>query len=270
MIIKNQAQRSGSGQMESWTIERDGLPLDGLWRPGRGAAVVVVPGAMADASDFVAVAEAMGHDGPILVVDRRGRGRSAPQGREYDLATEVADLRAWLDHLHAPVTVVGWSLGGTISLEVAAQDDRVASVIAYDPVLPPFVAEVVPRLARASLDERVVIVNRDVTGLSEEEVAALRAGVAWPHLTELAAPVAAELAALNRFEPHPGWAGLAAELIVGGRSQHTEPYGPAFERVAARIPSARITVLPGQGHLAHVENPRLLGATIGAALPGRG
>lgn len=252
--------------MESRLIERDGVPLHGLWRRGSGTTVVVVPGAMADANDFVPVVDAMNHDGPALILDRRGRGRSGPQGEGYDLSTEVADLRAWIDHLETPVVLVGWSLGGTIVLETTARDQRVTAVVAYDPALPPFAAHAVPSLAEADLDERVAIVNREVTGLSEEEVAALRSTPAWSHLRDMAAAVAAELDALNRFTPSPGWEGMPAALVVGERCQGVEPYGTAFDRVAARIPSAEVTVLPGQGHLAHVEDPRLLGTTLGALL----
>lgn len=120
----------------------------------------------------------------------------------------------------------------------------------------------VPALFKADLGERVANVNRHVTGLSEEEMAALREQPAWPHLRGMAAAVAAELDALNRFEPSPGWSQVSAALIVGELCQGVEPYGTAFDRVASSIPSAPVTVLPGQGHLAPAENPRLLGAVI--------
>lgn len=120
----------------------------------------------------------------------------------------------------------------------------------------------VAALVKADLDERVAIVNRHVTGLSEEEVSALREQPVWPHLRDMAAAVAAELDALNRFEPSPRWSQVSAALIVGELCQGVEPYGTAFDRVASSILSAPVTVLPRQGHLAHVENPRLLGAVI--------
>lgn len=249
--------------MESRTIARGGIHLHGLWRSGEGPPLVIVAGAMADSHDFVPVAESIGYDGPLLIVDRRGRGRSGPQGSGYSLLTEVADLRAWIDAIGGPVILVGWSLGGTIVLETAARDDRVTFVVAYDPVLPPFAAEAVPSLAAADLDERVAIINRDISGLPAEHVAAMRETQAWTHLRELAAPLATELEALNSFTPGPDWAEVDASFIVGEHSQGIPPYGPAFERAAAVIPSADVTVLTGHGHLAHVENPELLGVAIG-------
>ena len=252
--------------MESRTISTNGVQLHALWRSGDGPAIVIVAGAMADAADFVAVAEAIDPRGPILIVNRRGRGGSGPLGTDYDLLTEVADLRAWIDEIGGPVILVGWSLGGTIVLETAARDDRAVSVIAYDPALPPFAAEVLPALADADLDERVTIINRDISGLSAEEVAAMQKTPAWAHLRELAAPLAAELEALNSFVPAPGWAAIDASFLVGELCQGVPPYGPAFERVSAVIPSADVTVLEGHGHLAHVEDPAFLGAEIGRLL----
>ncbi|TGD38009.1 alpha/beta fold hydrolase [Brevibacterium aurantiacum] len=58
------------------------------------------------------------------MIVRRGRGHSDAQGADYSLHTEIGDLRAWIDHLEQPVHLVGWSHGGTISLENAAQDAR--------------------------------------------------------------------------------------------------------------------------------------------------
>lgn len=251
---------------ESLLIEREGIQLHAVRREGSGPPVIVVPGAMADSHDFIAAVRAMNCAGPVLILDRRGRRQSGAQGAGYNLHTEIGDLRAWIDHLKQPVHLVGWSLGGTITLETAAQDTRVESVVAYDPVLPPFAEDAVSTMAEADLDERVVIINRDISGLEPELVEAMKEQPEWPHLRELARPLAAELAALNDFTPSTEWDNVAATLIVGERSHSVEPYGPAFDRVSERIPRAPITVLPGQGHLAHLEDPTLLGTTIGDLL----
>ncbi|WP_062240373.1 alpha/beta fold hydrolase [Brevibacterium epidermidis] len=248
--------------MESRFICSGGVQLHALWRFGNGPGIIIVPGAMADAADFVPVAEAMDDRSPLLIVNRRGRGDSGPQGTDYDLPTEVDDLRAWIDEVQGEVILVGWSLGGTIALEAAAQDSRVTSVIAYDPVLPPFAGEAVPALAAANLDERVTIVNRDISNVPANEVAAMRDTPAWAHLRDLAGPLASELEALNSFSPTVGWSAIDASLLVGEHSQGVLPYGPAFERVSAAIPSAEVTVLKGHGHLAHVEDPKFLGTEV--------
>jgi pimeloyl-ACP methyl ester carboxylesterase len=81
-----------------------------------------------------------------------------------------------------------------------------------------------------------------------------------------AAPVAEELAALNSFKPEPErWAALdmQVDVVIGEHSRGGEPYGTAFTAVERMLPGAAVHVLPGQGHLAHVEAPETLGHLVG-------
>ncbi|MCP2332542.1 alpha/beta fold hydrolase [Actinoalloteichus caeruleus] len=208
---------------ESRLVHRAGARLHGRWRAGQGPPLVVVPGVLAEARDFLPVAGAFGRPEPTLVLDRRGRGRSGPLGEDYSTRTEVADLLAWVDELASPVRLVGWSYGATIALEAAALDDRVLGVVAYEPVLAPFAEHVLPALRGADLDTRVEIVNVDIARLPRERVAALRGTPAWARLRELAAPLPEEHAALNRFRPDAAWSGLAADLVLGEHSRGARP-----------------------------------------------
>lgn len=79
------------------------------------------------------------------------------------MATEVGDTTAWIDHLASQVTLVGWSYGATIAIEVTAGDERVTSLVAYEPVLGPFGHNVLAALHEADLDRRVEIINLDVS-----------------------------------------------------------------------------------------------------------
>lgn len=252
--------------MESRTVERDGVALHGLWRPGPGAPVVVVPGVMADAASFVPVVDAMAGQQPTLVVDRRGRSGSGGLGPGYSVDTEVDDLQAWLDHLGDHVALVGWSYGAMIAIETAARDDRVGRVVGYEPGLPPFGAEALPALRDADPDRRVEIINLDISRVPPERVDFLRASPIWSDLCQFAVPLYDELVAANDFTPDPGWQSVAAELIIGEHSRDVEPYGPAFDRAVARLPRSRTTVLPEQGHLAHADDPVQLGAMIAELL----
>ncbi|HLR94965.1 MAG TPA: alpha/beta hydrolase [Jiangellaceae bacterium] len=249
--------------MESRSIQRNGIRLHGLWRPGRGDPILVVPGVMADAESFVPVVEAIECPEPVLILDRRGRSPSGPLGEGYSVATEVADASAWVDHLGTPVTLVGWSYGATITLELAARDARVKSVVAYEPVLSPFGEDALSALRTAGPERRVEIINLDISLFPPERVEALRATPAWSVLRRLSEPAAEELAALNTFQPSEDWLNVTAELILGEHNRGNEPYGSAFERVAEHLPHARTTILSGQGHLAHADAPTELGSLIG-------
>jgi pimeloyl-ACP methyl ester carboxylesterase len=78
-------------------------------------------------------------------------------------------------------------------------------------------------------------------------------------------PVPEELAALNRFAADPRrWAAIdvPVDLVIGAKSRDREPYGPAFDAVARRLTDPTVHVLPGQGHLAHVDAPEALGRLV--------
>lgn len=227
----------------------------------------MIPGVMADAQSFAPVMEAIDRPEPVLIVDRRGRSASGPLGEDYSVETEVADAQAWIEHLGGRAALAGWSYGGTIALEVASRDPRAAGVVAYDPGIGPFDAEILAALRAAVTDRRVEIINLDFSRVPAAEVEALRASPVWPELRRLAEPLADELTAASSFEPSDAWAAVRAELIIGEHSQGVEPYGPAFDRVVERMPRARTTVLPGHGHLAHRDDPFALGRLLGELLP---
>lgn len=102
-------------------------------------------------------------------------------------------------------------------------------------------------------------------------MAELRRGPAWPALRTLAAPLAAELAAINSHRPaldRYRHLDIAVTLILGELNEDRAPYGTAFAPFAAALPQADLVRLPGQGHLAHVEAPADLARAITAAVRG--
>ncbi|MEV1044385.1 alpha/beta hydrolase [Streptomyces sp. NPDC049916] len=230
--------------------------------------LVVVPGAMSDAAGWGGVASAIDAWPSVAVVNRRGRAPSGPLADGYGLETEVADLRTVLDAFAGTEALFGWSYGGLIAL-LAAGERPLRQVIAYEPVMRPFGLDVLPDLRAATdladWDAVVELVHRRIAGLAPEVVASLRADRGtWQALRALAGPVYAELAALYG-PPLPGELARRADrvdLIVGGTNRGTAPYGTSFDDVAERVPRAGIHVLPGQGHMAHLEAPEELGRLL--------
>ncbi|MBB4744040.1 pimeloyl-ACP methyl ester carboxylesterase [Actinoplanes octamycinicus] len=263
-------------RVEPRHIARDGAGLHALWRPGIGMPLVFVPGVMTDAKGWRRVVASVEGPEPTLILNRRGRVPSGPLGNDYGIETEVLDLLAWLDWLDEPARLFGWSYGGLVAIETATRSAAVRHVIAYEPVLRPFGAAAVPALHAAvavdDLDRAVEVVNLEVSKYSPEHVAALRASPAWESLRLWAAPVAQELAALNAFTPDTGrWAALEVpvDLVVGEHSRDADPYGTAFTAVERLLPGAAVHVLPGQGHLAHIDAPEVLGNLVSNIVAGR-
>jgi len=253
--------------MRSHRFERNGTALTARVRDGAGTPIVLLPGVMADAESWQAVVDNILLPNPVIVVNRRGRADSGPLGPHYSVRTEIDDLNHILDELGTDSHLVGWSYGGLIAVEVATERYDLRSLTLYEPVALPFAAEHLPALRNAQhdLDRTVEIVNRDVSGFPADYVENLRRSPAWQRLLPLAAPLAEELGALNDHSPALGrYPSLDTHitLIVGEQSEGRLPYGKPHAMFAGALPQAKIHRLTGQGHLAHVTAPALLGKAI--------
>ena len=247
--------------------------LSALRRPGRGTALVIVPGVMADAESWLPVADAITAPNPVVIVNRRGRTPSPDPGPGYGIPTEIDDLSGLVSSIGEPVHLFGWSYGGLIAIEATAQGLPVLSLTAYEPVSRPFVPEAIDpirdALAQGDAGRAVEIINVDISGFDADYVRALRQTPAWDTLCRLALPLAQELAAIDRFAPsYEDYAAIDApiSLIIGELNAGQAPYGAAFDRFSRALPTARVRRLDGQGHLAHVEDPVALARHISAVI----
>ena len=235
-----------------------------------GAAVVILPGVLADAAAWGAVASRLEGWPTVVVINRRGRHPSSPLPDGYSIETEVDDAATVLSQLSDVNTLFGWSYGGLVALHLANRV-AVSHLIAYEPVMAPFGARALPDLQRAQHDgdgdATVEVALSKVTGMSADAIASLRAQPeVWAGLMRLSTPLYAETQAINEAS-RPEALATAAErvdLIVGERNRGQAPYGTSFDDVAHLLPGAVVHELPGQGHLAHLEAPERLAALIGA------
>ena len=116
----------------------DGLELAGWYRPSRnGAAVVVVHGGSSDRKGSVAHARMLARGGyGVLLYDARGRGESEGSENNYgwdwpkDVAGALAFLKARDDVDPERIGALGLSTGADVLLEVTAQRDDVAALVA--------------------------------------------------------------------------------------------------------------------------------------------
>jgi pimeloyl-ACP methyl ester carboxylesterase len=94
--------------------------------------VVVIPGALSVAADYLAFAQALAEQFTVHIIERRGRGRSSPQGAEYSMATERADVLAVQQRSRASL-LVGHSFGGLVALEAARNNAALTKIAVYEP-----------------------------------------------------------------------------------------------------------------------------------------
>jgi uncharacterized protein len=116
----------------------DGLDIAGWYRPSEnGAAVLVVHGGSSDRKGSLHHAQMLARHGyGVLVYDARGRGESDGSENNYgwDWAKDVAGALAFLkgreDVDPDRIGAVGLSTGADVLIEVAAQRDDVAALVA--------------------------------------------------------------------------------------------------------------------------------------------
>jgi pimeloyl-ACP methyl ester carboxylesterase len=117
----------GSGAVQS----RDGTTI-GFLSVGDGPAVLVIPGVLSMAGDYAAFARALAERFAVHIIERRGRGRSGPQGDDYSIVKECEDVLAVQQKTGAS-SIVGHSYGGLVALEVARNSPVFSKIAVYEP-----------------------------------------------------------------------------------------------------------------------------------------
>jgi pimeloyl-ACP methyl ester carboxylesterase len=99
---------------------------------GDGPGLIIVPGALAVAEDFAALAHELSEHFTVHVVERRGRGESGPQGVDYSIEKECEDIKAVQSKTNATY-IFGHSFGGFVAMEVARNNSIFKKIAVYEP-----------------------------------------------------------------------------------------------------------------------------------------
>ena len=206
-----------------------------------------------------------------LAPDLPGHGQAAER-RPASFAACAAYVRALAGQ---PCTVAGYSMGGRIALHTALAVpglvERLVLIGASPGIADPAEREE-RRRADEALAERIEAVG--VAAFAEEWGAqALFAGTqervaAAAHADRLRNTphgLAAALRGLGTGVMTPLWdrlpqLAIPVTLVVGARDAK---FGAIAERMAAVLPDARLHVVEGAGHAAHLERPDAVAAAIG-------
>jgi len=202
-----------------------------------------------------------------------------PMLPETSFAAWAAALLARLDAAGiARADLVGHSIGGMLALDFALRfPGRVRGLVLY--ATTPAFGGRDPAFAEAFLAERLAPLEagQDMAALATASIRPmLRPGtpdslVALAVAAMAATPEAAYratvrcLTTFNRRDDLPRVA--APTLLIAGER---DPLAPprTMERMRDAIPGARLAVLPGCGHLAHLEDPSGFNAAVGGFLRG--
>ena len=112
-------------------LSQDGEKISYLTM-GSGPSVLVIPGALSMAADYAAFASALAEHFTVHIIERRGRGKSSPQGDDYSMIKEREDVFALQQKTGASL-LVGHSFGGLVALEVARNNPSLTKLAVYEP-----------------------------------------------------------------------------------------------------------------------------------------
>ncbi len=200
---------------------------------------------------------------------RRGYAPSDGCTRPKTFADDVADVRAVLTAAGGRAHVVGASYGATVALHAALAAAGLRSLVVFEPPL--FSAG--PSLADALNRYRALLEAGDLLGAARV-LAAEVARVPAPVLPAITAPPESEAAgclhdleAMTADTPDLGrWAGIGVPTLLLRGSETWTPMPETMGALAAAMPSAVRTVLPGQSHFATHAAPDLFAEALGGFL----
>jgi len=112
-------------------LSQDGAKISYLTM-GSGPSVLVIPGALSMAADYAAFASALAEHFTVHIIERRGRGKSSPQGDDYSMSKEREDVFALQQKTGASL-LVGHSFGGLVALEFARNNPSLTKLAVYEP-----------------------------------------------------------------------------------------------------------------------------------------
>ncbi|KHL13390.1 alpha-beta hydrolase superfamily lysophospholipase [Mumia flava] len=256
-------------------VSPDGTTIDVHVR-GDGRPVVIVHGTTSTHRSWDAFVDALDGRVRTYVLDRRGRLGSTDT-EPYAFAREVDDLVAVVadvaEREGCDVDVFGHSYGGAIAFLAAPRCGRLRRLMLYEGWPTPDRADrevdeellraIEAPLAAGHPDEALRVFYRRMVRMTDAELDAVAADPAWPARVSTAATIPRELRAFGELAFDPAAAAairVPTLLLVGADSPDAIAADP--DVVAAAIPDARIQLLPGQTHMAHVAGPDLLADAI--------
>jgi pimeloyl-ACP methyl ester carboxylesterase len=268
-----------------------GGPVHYLDFGGEGSPLLMVHGLGGNALNWMAVGPGLAKHHHVLALDLAGFGqtplfkRSAAVGANAELVSDFID-----QVFDEPVTLIGNSMGGYISVLVAADHpDKVSRLVLVDPAVPgvhvrrpePAMLGVaaalsVPGLAEVLLDRRARMLGPE--GLVKETLASVCADPSriTEDVFEAHVQITRERADLGRqnyrallqatrsiglrmADPR-FWVRArsvkAPTLVIHGELDHVIPLSAARELVR-RVPGWTLEVLEGVGHVPMMETPEL-------------
>lgn len=251
---------------------------------GTGPDLVLIHGASGSSRDVTfTLVDQLATDFRVIAFDRPGLGHSSPlPGGDASLAGQLSVLKAAADRMGVTrPLLVGQSYGGSLAMAWALDHPAAALVTIAAPSLP-WPGPLNPWYrATSTAAGRTTLVPLAAAWVPQSYVRAQIDAVFAPdhpppgyldHLgTDLIlrhSQLAANVAQVNALRPQivamePRYAELRLPIeMVHGSADTIVPLSVHSGPLAPRLPSARLTVIEGAGHMPHHSHPHIVLAAI--------
>ena len=248
---------------------------------GQGPAVLVIPGALAVASDFDPFARELAERFTVHTIERRGRGESGSQGDDYSIERECEDVAA-LRAVTGATFLFGHSFGGLIALEAARGNKAFANVAVYEPGVSidgsidmRWAPACQAQLARGErLDAFITFVrgiNPQTTGtvprwlLRPILLMAMRKREREQKFRLLPAAIREHAEAARLDNTYARYRDVTAEmLLMAGKDASATGAGRASQSLLPVLPNATFTPFPALDHLFYEKQPKPVAEAVSA------
>jgi pimeloyl-ACP methyl ester carboxylesterase len=258
------------GVAELWDVKSGDGGSIAVWVEGEEPPLVLVHGSVSDHTVFAPLVGELRDEFTIFAMDRRGFGASRDDPG-YSAEREFSDVAAVVDAVAARteelVVLFGSSWGASCALGAARDLPSLRALVLYEPSLglrhaPGSIDRIEERIA-AGDNEGVLVEMGTEAGLTEDQIAERRAAPNWPQRVASVATVAREA----RIEEGWDWqservAGIAVPTLLLTGSETPPALAEVTSLAATAIPAARVHVLAGHGHVAHVSEPGLVAQVL--------
>jgi len=256
--------------MEAGTTKsKDGTEI-AYWTGGEGPPLVLVHGITSTHLTYDELVPHLTPQRTVTVYDRRGRGLSGDSS-PYDFTAEFDDLLAVIAATGEEVVdLFAHSFGAYIAIGGSERDGegRIRRMVFYSPGFgdrypESTLAQIDALVESGDRDEALRMLLIDIIGMTVEEVDFMQQSPAWAARIESVHTVARECRADQDFsldEARLGSVGLPV-LVVSGETNPPNKQAVASQ-LASRLPGATLSMLSGEGHVAHHTAPDRLAELV--------